>query len=296
MQRDGIAEQSNGAWVIQLPDEDGHEVPPCILMKSDGAFLYSTTDLAGIQERVFENRAARILIVADARQSLHFRQVFAAARRAGLLPEHVDIRHIGFGTVNGPDGKPYKTRDGDALPLAELIEHARQTMLARLAGDLPDRDATATILARSALVFADLISHRNSDYVFDLDRFTSLEGKTGPYLLYTIARARSVLRKAGEVETADVVVADHPAVRSLMRALGDAGEAIVRARAEYTPHLIAEHCYEIAQRFNALYQQVPLLNEVDVPRRAALLRVTSDTVTALDRLLGILNIQTVEQM
>jgi arginyl-tRNA synthetase len=294
----GKSELSQGAVIVPLNADP--ELPPLMLVKSDGGYLYGTTDLAAIIERINQDQLTRLLYVVDARQSLHFEQLFHAAHQTGIAGPEIELTHIGFGTVNGPDGKPYKTRNGDALPLMDLIQQATEAVTVRLPLDLPERSATAQTVARAALLFADLSTHRQSDYIFDMDKFTATEGKTGPYLLYTIARIRSLLRKASAqgivaAESYANLVAD-PAARSIIRQLAGIADAIDRARQEYTPHMIADYCYELANRTNRLYQQSNVLQEPGAQRQAALLSLFVAVDKQMTTVLDLLNIQTVDQM
>ena len=200
----GAAEESDGALIVRVdrPD-DRMEIPPLLLVTSRGSYLYSTTDLATVDQRVQDLGADSILYVVDARQSLHFEQVFRAAHRTGIAPEAVDLEHIPFGTMNGPDGRPFKTREGGVVRLSDLIEMVTTAALHRIdeadiAAGYPEeeRRRIATTVGLAALKFGDLSNHRASNYVFDLDRFASFEGKTGPYLLYGAVRIKSILRRA----------------------------------------------------------------------------------------------------
>ena len=203
----GFAVESEGALIVPVdkPD-DKTDIPQLMLLKSDGAVLYGTTDLATLAMRMAELEPDAILYVVDARQSLHFEQVFRAARKSGVVPQSVDLEHLPFGTMNGPDGKPFKTRAGGVMPLDDLIQMVRVKARTRLqevdaAQEYPDeeREEIARLVGLSALKFADLINHRARDYVFDLERFSSFEGRTGPYLLYTAVRTKSILRRADEL-------------------------------------------------------------------------------------------------
>ncbi|MEA2058609.1 MAG: arginine--tRNA ligase, partial [Actinomycetota bacterium] len=200
-----VAEESDGALIVDvaLPD-DKKDMPPLLLTRSDGSYLYSTTDLATLEQRMEEGYDL-VLYVVDARQGLHFEQVFRAARVAGMVPDGVGLEHTYFGTVNGPDGKPFKTREGGVLRLSDLMDLGTDAARARLdeaeiAQEYPaeERDLIARRVGLGALKFGDLSNHRTSNYIFDLDRFTSFEGKTGPYLQYGAVRIQSILRRAAE--------------------------------------------------------------------------------------------------
>ena len=300
----GLLELDQGARIVRVAQEgDKRELPPLLVVSSEGSAMYGTTDLATILDRRRRFDPDLILYVVDQRQADHFEQVFRAARMAGYAAEG-GLEHIGFGTMNGPDGKPFKTREGGVLKLHDLIEMARDKARARL------RDAglgaelspeafedTAHKVAVAALKFADLGNFRGTSYVFDLDRFMSFEGKTGPYLLYQAVRIKSVLRKAAEqgLTPGQILVAD-PAERELTLALDAYDTALSEAYAKRAPNLIAEHAYRLAQTFSKFYAACPILVAEDVKTRESRLGFAKAALEQLDSALSLLGIESPDRM
>ena len=288
----GIAVESDGALCVFPEDDDGPT--PLIVRKSDGGFGYAVTDLAAIRYRVEKLHADRILYVVDARQALHFRMVFAAARRAGYLPDHVEAVHVAFGSILGPDGTPFKTRAGETVRLLELLDsavaHARATVAER-DPDLPaaELDRRAAEIGIGAVKFADLSTGRTRDYVFDLDRMLSLTGDTSVYLQYAHARVRSILRKlpAGPEPVTDGVL--EPAERRLALQLDGYGAALAAATDSLEPHRLATYLLGLARTFSDFFEACPVLRSAGEvrARRALLCRLTGDTLAAGLGLLGI---------
>lgn len=302
----GTAHESEGAVVIDVGrPEDTKEVPPLLLTRSDGSYLYSTTDLATIDMRVSQMDIGVALYVVDARQSLHFEQVFRAARLAGFAPEDVILEHIGFGTVNGKDGKPFKTREGGVLRLGDLIglvtEAARSRLdEANIAENYPDEERTriAEQVGLAALKFGDLSNHRMSNYVFDIERFSAFEGKTGPYLQYSAVRIRSILRKASEAGLAPGPIVS-PTVsqeRVLMLRLVRVQEVIYRAADLRAPNVVAEYAYDVASDFSRFYEHCHILREKDPDRQASWLALVETTLGIQTVLLDLLGIEIPERM
>jgi arginyl-tRNA synthetase len=299
----GVSSVSEGATVIHLDPIANAETPPLLLVKSDGGYLYGTTDLATLRQRVDDQRATRVLYVADKRQSLHFAQVFQGAEKAGYL-SGARAEHVAFGTVNGKDGKPFKTRDGGTMRLQALLEQAydeaaRRLAESGLAAELPEaeRAVVADRVAAAAVKFADLSNHRVSDYAFDLEKFTQFEGKTGPYLLYACVRMKSVLRKAAERGfQAGPLGALSGAERPLVLKLLAAPEALERAAADSLPHVLCEYAYELAGLFSTFYQASSILHEEDASRRSAWLGLTERTLAALEGVLGLLGMSAPDRM
>lgn len=302
----GVARESEDAVIIDVGvDEDKKEMPPLLLTRSDGSYLYATTDLATIDMRVSDMGMDAGLYVVDARQSLHFEQVFRAARRAGYVSENTILEHVGFGTVNGVDGKPFKTREGGILRLGDLIELVTEGARARLdeahiAQDYPssERNEIARQVGLAALKFGDLSNHRASNYVFDLERFSAFEGKTGPYLQYSAVRIKSILRKAAEAGlSAGVLVAPTIAQeRSLMLRLVRLSEVIYRAADLRAPNVIAEYAYDVATDFSRFYEHCHILRETDPQRQASWLTLVEVALRTLDTLLDLLGIEIPERM
>ncbi len=306
LRRDGFAEESEGALIIRVdrPD-DTRDIPPLILVTTDGGYLYGTTDLATIEMRVQDMGARLILYVVDARQSDHFEQVFRAARKTGIAPADVGLEHIRFGTMNGPDGKPFKTREGGVVRLRDLIEMVtaaaeRRLAEADIARDYPteERERIARQVGLAALKFGDLINNRVSDYVFDLDRFTSFEGKTGPYLQYGAVRIQSILRNAADrgVAPGPIVPPSVDAERTLMLWLTRLPDVVTRALDLRAPNGVAEFAYDLTSVFNRFYERCHILGEEDPARRASWLSLVRLTLDELSLLLGLLGIDVPDRM
>ncbi len=299
-----IAFDSEGALIIPVAREyDKKEFPPFIVLKSDGAVLYSTTDLATIMDRVATHDPVKIVYVVDQRQLLHFEQLFRAARISGVVPEDFELDFAGFGTMNGTDGKPFKTRAGGVMRLGDLIDMAMDKATARLdeaelAQDMDD-EARADIAKKvglAALKFADLQNNRVSDYVFDLDRMTSFEGKTGPYLLYQAVRIKSLLSKAGYDGSgvADFSIAE--ADRDLAMALCAFSDDFAVALRGNTPHILCAYAYNLAQAFSSFYGRCHILSEEDEAVKASRLALCAQTYKQLEAVLKLLGIDIPHRM
>jgi arginyl-tRNA synthetase len=301
----GLLEHSDGAEIIRVAREDDKkEVPPIIFRNSEGAVGYHATDIATIVDRMRTITPDRMLYVVDARQRLHFEQVFRAVDRAGFFAEE-KLEHLWFGTMNGKDGKPFKTREGGTLKLRDFIDMVTDKARERLIenGLAEGRaEAELTEMARqvgvAALKFADLSNPRTSDYVFDIDRFTSFEGKTGPYLLYARARIRSVLAKArdrGACEAGAVAVAA-PEERDLALALVSFADALRDAYEKRLPHILCEHAFGLAQSFSKFYAACRVADEADNAVRASRIRLVETTGDQLDVIFEMLGIEAPERM
>lgn len=302
----GVARRSEGAVVIDvaLPD-DKSEIPPLLMAKSDGATLYTTWDVATIEDRVAEFGVAAMIYIVDARQSLHFEQVFRAARQAGIVGDDVLLEHAGNGTVNGSDGKPLKTRDGGTPLLRGLIDDAVTRAADRLAeNDLAneysdeERAEIARLVGLAALKYGDLQNHRGSDYIFDLDRFVSFEGRTGPYLLYSAVRMQSILRKAAEqgLEPGRITPPVGEYDRNLMLALLRLPETISRAAEHRAPNHVALYSYELAAEFSRFYEHCRILDETDTMLQASWLGLVELCLRELNFLLDLLVLKVPERM
>jgi arginyl-tRNA synthetase len=300
----GLAVPDQGALVVHVAREDDkRKVPPLLVLSSEGSAMYGTTDVATILDRRNEQDFDLILYVDDARQSDHFEQVFRTAYLAGYAAEG-SLDHLGFGTMNGADGKPFKTRAGGVLKLGDLIEMAREKARARLheAGlgeDLPadEFEDIAHKVAVAALKFSDLSNWRGTSYVFDLDRFTSFEGKTGPYLLYQAVRIKSLLRKAAaEGATAGQIAVSEPAERDLVLTLDAFETALSEAYDKRAPNFIAEHAYNLAQSFSKFYAACPVLAAGHEATRPSRLRLAETTLKQLLLALELLGIGVPERM
>ncbi|HJS72074.1 MAG TPA: arginine--tRNA ligase [Acidimicrobiia bacterium] len=302
----GVTEVSDGALIIRvdLPD-DNREWPPLIVRSKAGGFLYSITDVATIEMRVEDLGADLMLYVVDRRQSDHFTQVFRVARKAGIADEDVGMEHIGFGTMNGPDGKPFKTREGGVVRLADVIDMIRTAARARIdeahiAEDYPEaeRELIAGQVGVAALKFGDLVNNRSSDYVFDLERFSAFEGKTGPYLQYAAVRIKSILRKAEEqgLVSGEILPPTVDAERELMLELFRFPEVVQRSMDLRAPNHVAEYAYVLAGRWNRFYDTCHILTESDHARRASWLSLARWTETTLETLLQLLGIEVPARM
>lgn len=299
-----FAVESDGAWVVPVAqNDDKKDVPPLILYKRDGAVMYGTTDMATLLERMKLYNPAKIVYIVDQRQSLHFEQVFRAVRKGGIVPDATELTHAGFGTMNGPDGKPFKTRAGGVMRLDDLIAMAEEKALVRmdeanLAKDMSAEEKfdVAHKVAIAAIKFADLQNQRHQDYVFDIDRLTSFEGKTGPYLLYQAVRIKSLLRKA-EYELSNVpALLLHDVDRPLALLLAGLPDAVEAAMKNYAPHYIADYAYRLAQAFSSFYGNCHILSEEDKALRDSRLSLCAQTYRRLELTLGLLGIQIPERM
>lgn len=299
----GLAHEDDGAVVIDVAqDDDTKEIPPLILYKRDGAVMYGTTDLATIVERVAEFDPALILYIVDQRQSLHFEQVFRAARKGDIAGDETSLVFAGFGTMNGTDGKPFKTRAGGVMKLEDLISMAREKALARLdeanlAADMDtaERNDIANKVGIAALKFADLQNNRIADYVFDLDRMTSFEGKTGPYLLYQVVRIHSLLSKAGDLPDRPVFnLEDEDRKLALMLAeLPDHFEGAIKNNA---PHILCDYAFKLAQAFSSFYGNCHILSESNDALRRSRISLCMMSRDALILILSLLGIDTPKRM
>jgi arginyl-tRNA synthetase len=299
-----VTQESEGALVIPVAEEgDRKEMPPLILVKSDGAVLYGTTDLATIVDRVKEQDPDLILYVVDQRQHLHFEQVFRAARKAGIAGKAA-LEHAGFGTMNGTDGKPFKTRAGGVMKLFDLIamvtaEAEKRLNEAGIGADYPaqERADIAKKVGIATLKFADLSNYRLTDYVFDLERFSRFEGKTGPYLQYAAVRIQSILRRAkeeGQASSAPVIRS--PEERSLVLQLLSLPEKMAAAEANRAPNVLCEYAFELAQKFSRFYSEHHILSESDAELRAARLGLCDVTLATMTKVLDLLGIEVPARM
>ena len=299
-----IAEESEGALIIPVAEEgDKKEMPPLILVKKDGAVLYGTTDLATIIDRVKEQDPDLILYVVDQRQHLHFEQVFRAARKAGIVGK-ATLEHSGFGTMNGTDGKPFKTRAGGVMKLFDLIamvtaEADKRLSEAGIGAEYPaqERADIAKKVGVATLKFADLSNYRLTDYVFDIERFSRFEGKTGPYLQYAAVRIQSILRRAkeeGHASSAPVIRS--PEERSLVLQLLSLPEKMAAAEDSRAPNVLCEYAFELAQKFSRFYSEHHILSEGDAELRAARLGLCGVTLATITKVLAILGIEVPERM
>ncbi len=299
MKAGGFAHESDGALVVDVKEEtDTKEIPPCIILKSDGAALYSTTDLATIKERTEKYHPDAMVYVTDKRQSMHFEQVFRCARKTGLAEEDTRLVHIGFGTINGADGKPFKTRQGGVPRLELLIGEINDEMYSKMREsrkELPEEEArkTADVVGMAAIKYGDLSNQAAKDYVFDVDRFTSFEGDTGPYILYTIVRIKSILARyqeqGGSLNDAAIMPPTTADCKDLMMEVANFGACMDSAYRELAPHKICAYIYDLSNAFNRFYHETKILGEEDAQKKAgfiALLLLTKGILEACIELLG----------
>ncbi len=300
----GIAEFDAGAWIVRVAREtDKKEMPPIILVNRDGAIGYHGSDLGTIIDRKRSLDPQLSLYVVDQRQALHFEQVFRASERAGYLPEK-ELEHLGFGTVNGPDGKPFKTRDGGILKLHEFIAQADATAIARmkeaeLGSDVSEAEQLdiAHKVAVAAIKFSDLSNGRLTNYIFDLDRFVSFEGKTGPYLLYAAVRIKSLARRAEAAGvTPGPIAVELDAERALVLALDGFNDALRGSYDKRMPHILCDHIYTLAQAFSGFYAAAQIMVEPDLAKRASRFALAMATLKQLELGLGLIGIDIPERM
>ena len=305
LQEKGIACESEGAIVVHVAQEDDKkEMPPLILIKRDGAVMYGTTDLATLVERMELFEPVACIYVVDQRQHLHFEQVFRAARKGGLVPQDVNLVHAGFGTMNGPDGKPFKTRAGGVMRLDDLINSARDKAFGRMeeadmAKDISkeEKDDIAHKVAIAALKFADLQNQRHSDYIFDLERFSSFEGRTGPYMLYQTVRIRSLLNKAsrqGDEPGDSFDLEDEDT--DLALTLGEYADFFNAALEHNAPHHLCEFAYKLASAYSSFYGKCHILSEENTDLKKSRLALSKLTADMLEHVLGLLGIDVPQRM
>jgi len=300
----GLLVESDGARCVFLDEFKGKdgEVLPLIVQKSDGGYLYATTDLAAVRHRAGQLQADRVLYLTDARQALHFRQVFAVADRAGFVRHDMWLDHLPFGTMLGADGKPFKTREGAVVKLTELLDEAEARaakVVEEKSPDLPaeERQAIARVVGIGAVKYADLSKNRTSDYVFDWDQMLSFDGNTAPYLQYAYTRIRSVFRR-GSVDAAALsgpILLEAPEEHALAVTLLRLQETVEQATEDGHPHYLCGYLYDLATQFSRFYEACPILNAPEAQRLSRLLlcRRAGDTLATG---LGLLGIETVERM
>ena len=299
MKDKGYAHISEGALVVDVKEEsDTKEIPPCMILKSDGASLYNTTDLATIVWRMRDYQPDAIIYVVDKRQELYFTQVFRCARKTGLVEPETQLLHIGFGTMNGRDGKPFKTREGGVMRLETLIAEINEEMYRKITDnrEISSREAqeTARTVALSAIKYGDLSNQASKDYIFDIDKFTSFEGDTGPYILYTIVRIKSILGKyeqqGGDAAQATVLCgAGSESEKALMLEIAKFNAMMEAACEESAPHKVCAYIYDLANAFNRFYHETKILAQEDEEKKAgwiALLVLTRDVLETCIDVLG----------
>jgi len=297
----GLAVQSEGAWVIPVAEAgDKKEVPPCILVKSDGSAIYATTDLATMIQRMQDFKPEKMLYITDKRQSLHFEQVFRAARKAGIVPENVELEHLGFGTMNGADGKPFKTRDGGVMRLEQLIsdmtDFVRTKVVENQIVGADEVEETTQKIAMGALKYGDLSNQPTKDYIFDMDRFAAFEGNTGPYILYTIVRIKSILAKYGTWESLPIQAPANQYAKELMIAITKLAPNLENALRTSSPNVICAYIYELAGAVNKFYHETRILGEEDESLKAGYIALIALAKDVLETCIDILGFSAPEKM
>ena len=305
MKDNGYAHISEGALVVDVKEEtDTKEIPPCMILKSDGASLYNTTDLATIMERMRLYHPDQIIYVVDKRQDLYFEQVFRCARKTKLVEPETELKFLGFGTMNGSDGKPFKTRDGGVMRLENLIRETKDEMYKKIreGRQMSEEEArqVAEQVAVSALKYGDLSNQASKDYVFDIDRFTSFEGDTGPYILYTIVRIKSILSKfkeqGGSLEGLKLLPAGNESEKALEMELVQFNTMMQAAAEETAPHKVCAYIYDLANAFNRFYHETKILGEEDVTRKESLLALLVLTRDVLKTCIDVLGFNAPDKM
>lgn len=302
----GLAHESQGALVVDVKEEtDTKEIPPCIILKSDGAALYATTDLATIEDRMENLHADSLIYLTDKRQEMHFVQVFRVAKKAGLVKPETELKHIGFGTMNGKDGKPFKTREGGVMRLEYLIRDINEEMYRKVREsrqELPEEEARqiAQVIGLSAIKYGDLSNQAAKDYIFDIDRFTSFEGDTGPYILYTIVRIKSILSKYQEQgKSLENLTFGEPcsdAEKDLMRQLCSFNAMMDSACEETAPHKVCAYIYDLANAFNKFYHETRILAEEDDKKQAGWIALLLLTKRVLETCIDVLGFEAPDRM
>ena len=301
MKEKGHAVLSNGAWVIPVAEEtDKKEVPPCILIKSDGSAIYATTDLATMVQRMQDWQPDKMLYITDKRQALHFEQVFRASRKCGIVNADTELEHVGHGTMNGADGKPFKTRDGGVLRLEQLIadmtDFVRGKVVENKIVDDSEVEATTAKIALAALKYGDLSNQPTKDYNFDLERFAAFEGNTGPYILYTIVRVKSILQKYGAWEQLPIQTAANPYAKELMLAITKLGPNLENALRTSSPNVICAYIYELAGCVNKFYHETRILTEEDKQLQAGYIALIGLAKNILEQCIALLGFSAPEKM
>ena len=305
LKEEGYAHIDEGALVIDVQlESDTKEIPPCMIQKSDGASLYGTTDLATLIQRMEDYDPDQVIYLADKRQDLHFLQVFRAARKTGIVPEKTKLSFLGFGTMNGKDGKPFKTRDGGVMRLENLIAEIVDEMRGKIAENRTvapeEAEATAKMVGMSAIKYGDLSNQASKDYVFDVERFTSFEGNTGPYILYTIVRIKSILNKyqadGRELSGLSIQPAHDENEKALMLEVVKYNDVIASAYEELALHKICAYIYDLANAFNRFYHETKILAEEDEEKRKGYIALLLLTKRVLEACIDVLGFEAPERM
>lgn len=301
MKAKGLTVMSEGALVMPVAEpEDKKEIPPCILVKSDGSSIYATTDLATMVQRMRDFHPDKLLYLTDKRQALHFEQVFRAARKSGIVSPETELEHVGFGTMNGKDGKPFKTREGGVMRLERLIDEMTAFVRAKVVENqivsADEVEDTTDKIALAALKYGDLSNQPTKDYVFDMDRFAAFEGNTGPYILYTIVRIKSILAKYGDWEHLPIQAPANSYAKDLMLSITGFGPAIESAWKGSAPNLICAYIYDLAGCVNKFYHETPILKEEDEALKAGHIALIGLAKRVLEQCIDLLGFSAPEKM
>ena len=302
---EGYAHYDEGALVVDVQEEDDNkEVPPCMILKSDGAALYDTTDLATLVEREQDYHPDEVIYVVDKRQELHFTQVFRCAKKTGIVPEKTGLKFLGFGTMNGKDGKPFKTREGGVMRLENLIREIDEEMYKKIMDnrtvEAEEARRTSQIVGLAAIKYGDLSNQASKDYIFDVDRFTSFEGNTGPYILYTIVRIKSILNKyqenGGSLDGLTIRPAENEYEKALMLQVLKFNDVFGAVYEETAPHKLCAYIYELANEFNKFYHETKILSEEDEEKKAGYIALLVLTRRVLETCIDLLGFEAPERM
>lgn len=305
LKKDGYAYMSEGALVVDVAKEDDtKEIPPCMILKSDGASLYTTTDLATLIMRMEDYHPDEVLYVVDKRQEMHFIQVFRCAKKTGIVEEDTKLKFLGFGTMNGKDGKPFKTREGGVMRLEMLMDNINEKMFEKITENhtMEEKEAeeTSRMVALAAIKYGDLSNQASKDYIFDVDRFTSFEGNTGPYILYTIVRIKSILAKYEEsgksAKDAVILPAHSDSEKALMLEIAKFNAVMENAYEETAPHKICSYIYDLSNAFNHFYHETKIMAEEDEQVQAGYIRLLELTKSVLETCIDLLGFEAPEKM
>lgn len=301
----GFARYDEGALVVDVQEEtDNKEVPPCMILKSDGAALYDTTDLATLVQREADYQPDEVIYVVDKRQELHFTQVFRCAKKTGIVRPETELKFLGFGTMNGKDGKPFKTREGGVMRLENLIREIDEEMYKKIMDNRTVEEAeaekTAQTVGLAAIKYGDLSNQASKDYIFDVDRFTSFEGNTGPYILYTIVRIKSILNKyqesGGSLEGLKIRPAENEYEKALMLRLLKFNDVFGAVYEETAPHKLCAYIYEAANEFNKFYHETKILSEEDEEKKSGYIALLMLAKRVLETCIDLLGFEAPERM
>lgn len=301
----GFARYDDGALVVDVQEEtDNKEVPPCMILKSDGAALYDTTDLATLVQREEDYQPDEVIYVVDKRQELHFIQVFRCAVKTGIVRPETDLKFLGFGTMNGKDGKPFKTREGGVMRLENLIREINDEMYRKIMDnrtvEKDEAERTAQLVGMAAIKYGDLSNQASKDYIFDVDRFTSFEGNTGPYILYTIVRIKSILNKysenGGSLEGLRITASENEFEKALMLQALKFNDVFEAVYSETAPHKLCAYIYDLANEFNKFYHETKILSEENESRKAGYIALLVLTKRILETAIELLGFEAPERM